>query len=137
MSAHPGSTNSGVSMHTTRRAVTGLGSARSGTGHFWLQRLTALANIPLVLAFLFFVIHAAGGTREEVVAFLGQPIVAIVVLLALLSIVTHMRIGMQVVIEDYVHGEGAKVLALMANTFFAVAVGCAGAFAILKISFGG
>jgi succinate dehydrogenase / fumarate reductase membrane anchor subunit len=124
-------------MRTMRRSVSGLGSARSGTGHFWLQRLTALANVPLVLAFLFIVIYAAGGTREEVVAFLGQPIVAIVVLLAILSIVVHMRIGMQVIIEDYVQGEGAKVLALMANTFFTIAVGCAAAFAILKISFGG
>jgi succinate dehydrogenase / fumarate reductase membrane anchor subunit len=124
-------------MRTTRRRVAGLGSARSGTGHFWLQRLTALANVPLVLAFLFIIIYAAGGTREEVVALLGQPIVAIVVLLALLSIVVHMRIGMQVIIEDYVQGEGAKVLALMANTFFTIAVGCAAAFAILKISFGG
>lgn len=129
--------HSGSSMSTTRRRVAGLGSARSGTGHFWLQRLTALANVPLVLAFLFIVIHAAGGTREEVVAFLGQPIVAIVVLLAILSIVIHMRIGMQVIIEDYVQGEGARVLALMANTFFTVAVGCAATFAILKISFGG
>ncbi|MDF2997720.1 MAG: succinate dehydrogenase, hydrophobic rane anchor protein [Xanthobacteraceae bacterium] len=124
-------------MSTTRRRVSGLGSARSGTGHFWLQRLTALANLPLVLSFLFIVIYAAGGTREEVVAFLGQPVVAIVVLLTLLSITTHMRIGMQVIIEDYVQNEGVKVLALMANTFFAVAVACAGAFAILKISFGG
>jgi succinate dehydrogenase / fumarate reductase membrane anchor subunit len=129
--------NSGSTMRTMRRRVAGLGSARTGTGHFWLQRLTALANVPLVLAFLFIVIYAAGGTREEVVAFLGQPIVAIVVLLALLSITVHMRIGMQVIIEDYVQGEGAKVLALMANTFFTIAVGCAGAFAILKISFGG
>jgi succinate dehydrogenase / fumarate reductase membrane anchor subunit len=129
--------HSGSSMSTSRRRVSGLGSARSGTGHFWLQRLTALANLPLVLSFLFIVIYAAGGTREEVVAFLGQPVVAIVVLLTLLSITTHMRIGMQVIIEDYVLSEGVKVLALMANTFFAIAVGCAGAFAILKISFGG
>jgi succinate dehydrogenase / fumarate reductase membrane anchor subunit len=75
-------------MSTTRRRVSGLGSARSGTGHFWLQRLTALANLPLVLSFLFIIIYAAGGTREEVVAFLGQPVVAIVVLLTLLSITT-------------------------------------------------
>lgn len=136
MSGHSGSSGS-ASMRTMRRRVSGLGSARSGTGHFWLQRLTALANVPLVLIFLGVVIHAAGGSHQEVVAILGQPIVAIVVLLALLSIVVHMRIGMQVVIEDYVHDEGMKVLALMANTFFTIAMGCAGAFAILKISFGG
>lgn len=124
------------SMRTTRRRVAGLGSARSGTGHFWLQRLTALANVPLVVAFLGIVLYAAGGSREEVVATLGNPLAAIVMLLALLSITLHMRIGMQVIIEDYVHAEGAKVLALMANTFFSVAILCAGAFSILKISFG-
>ena len=130
MSGHSGST-----MRTTRRRVSGLGSARSGTGHFWLQRLTALANVPLVLAFLFIVIYAAGGTREEVTAILGQPIVAIVVLLAILSIVVHMRIGMQVIIEDYVHDERQKLFLVIANTFFCVAVGLACAFAILTLSF--
>jgi len=128
---------SGPSMRTPRRRVAGLGSARSGTGHFWLQRLTALANVPLVLAFLAILVSVAGESHEVVLATLRYPLVAIVMLLALLSVVFHMRIGMQVVIEDYVHGEGAKILCLVANTFFAVAMGFAGAFAILKISFGG
>jgi succinate dehydrogenase / fumarate reductase membrane anchor subunit len=127
----------GSSMRTPRRRVSGLGSARSGTGHFWLQRLTALANVPLVLAFLAILVSVAGESHEVVLATLRNPLVAIIMLLALLSVVVHMRIGMQVVIEDYVHSEGAKVLSLVANTFFTVAMGCAGAFAILKISFGG
>lgn len=129
--------SSGSSLRTPRRRVAGLGSARSGTGHFWLQRLTALANVPLVLAFLAILVSVAGEPHEVVLATLRNPLVAIVMLLALLSVVFHMRIGMQVVIEDYVHGEGAKILCLVANTFFTVAMGCAGAFAILKISFGG
>ncbi|HSI39103.1 MAG TPA: succinate dehydrogenase, hydrophobic membrane anchor protein [Xanthobacteraceae bacterium] len=127
----------GSSMRTPRRRVAGLGSARSGTGHFWLQRVTALANVPLTLAFLFILITASGRSHAEVVALLGHPLVALVLLLALLSIVTHMRLGMQIIIEDYVHGEGAKVVALIGNTFFSIAVGVAGAFAVLKISFGG
>lgn len=132
MSASPGS-----SMRTPRRRVAGLGSARSGTGHFWLQRLTAIGNLLLILIALPIVIAAAGQEQAQVVAIIGYPLVAIVLLLLLFSICFHMRIGMQVVIEDYVHTEGLKVLALIANTFFTIAVGSAGAFAVLKISFGG
>jgi len=132
MSVSPGS-----SMRTPRRRVAGLGSARSGTGHFWLQRLTAIGNLLLILIALPIVIAAAGQEQARVVAIIGHPLVAIVLLLLLFSICFHMRIGMQVVIEDYVHTEGLKVLALIANTFFTIAVGSAGAFAVLKISFGG
>ncbi len=131
------STPSGTSMRTTRRRVSGLGSARSGTEHFWMQRVTALANIPLLLVFLGILIAVAGSSYEEAHALLGRPIVAIVMALALISVTNHMRIGMQVVIEDYVHAEGAKVVALIANIFFCVAVGLAGVFAVLKIGFGG
>ncbi|UOK72620.1 succinate dehydrogenase, hydrophobic membrane anchor protein [Ancylobacter polymorphus] len=132
MSVSPGS-----SMRTPRRRVAGLGSARSGTGHFWLQRVTAIGNLLLILIALPIVIAAAGQEQAQVVAIIGHPLVAIVLLLLLFSICFHMRIGMQVVIEDYVHTEGLKVLALIANTFFTIAVGSAGAFAVLKISFGG
>ncbi|WP_421699343.1 succinate dehydrogenase, hydrophobic membrane anchor protein [Ancylobacter sp.] len=132
MSVSPGS-----SMRTPRRRVAGLGSARSGTGHFWLQRLTAIGNLLLILIALPIVVAAAGQEQAQVVAIIGHPLVAIVLLLLLFSICFHMRIGMQVVIEDYVHTEGLKVLALIANTFFTIAVGSAGAFAVLKISFGG
>ncbi len=124
-------------MRTPRRRVAGLGSARSGTGHFWLQRLTAIGNLLLILIALPIVIAAAGQEQAQVVALIGHPLVAIVLLLLLFSVCFHMRIGMQVVIEDYVHAEGMKVLALIANTFFTLAVGSAGAFAVLKISFGG
>ncbi|GLK72199.1 succinate dehydrogenase, hydrophobic membrane anchor protein [Ancylobacter dichloromethanicus] len=132
MSVSPGS-----SMRTPRRRVAGLGSARSGTGHFWLQRLTALANLLLILIALPIVICVAGQGHAATLAMLGHPLVAIVLLLLLFSVCYHMKIGMQVVIEDYVHAEGTKVLALVANTFFTIAVGSAGAFAVLKISFGG
>ena len=128
---------SNSSMRTPLGRVRGLGSAKSGTGHFWLQRLTAIGNLLLILIALPIVIAAAGQEQAQVVAIIGYPLVAIVLLLLLFSICFHMRIGMQVVIEDYVHTEGLKVLALIANTFFTIAVGSAGAFAVLKISFGG
>ncbi|OYW59521.1 MAG: succinate dehydrogenase, hydrophobic membrane anchor protein [Azorhizobium sp. 32-67-21] len=124
-------------MRTPLGRVRGLGSARSGTEHFFVQRLTGAANLLLGICFLVIVISLAGSSYEAARATLGNPIVAVVILLTLLSVTTHMRIGMQVVIEDYVHGEGLKVLCIVANTFFTVAVGLAGAFAVLKISLGG
>ncbi|APF36250.1 succinate dehydrogenase, hydrophobic membrane anchor protein [Chelatococcus daeguensis] len=124
------------SLRTPLGRVRGLGSARSGTSHFWHQRLTALANVPLALAFIAIVVCAAGGGYDEALALVRSPLVALLLLLFILSATYHMRIGMQVIIEDYVHG-GAKVAAVIANTFFALLVAAAAVFAVLKISFGG
>lgn len=124
-------------MRTPLGRVRGLGSARSGTDHFFLQRVTGAANFVLAVLFVGIVISIAGSSFEAARATLSNPLVAVVILLALLSVTTHMRIGMQVIIEDYVHDEGMKVLCIVANTFFTVAVGLAGAFAVLKISLGG
>jgi succinate dehydrogenase / fumarate reductase membrane anchor subunit len=123
-------------MRTQARKVRGLGSARSGTEHFWLQRLTAVANVPLVLAFVVILIALAGRSHAAVVATLAQPTVAILMLAMLISIVVHMRLGMQAIIEDYVHSEGRKVALLMANTFFSIVIGLAAAFAVFRINFG-
>lgn len=128
---------SNSSMRTPLGRVRGLGSAKSGTGHFWLQRVTAVANVLLTLAFLWVVISLIGKPYGAAIATLSNPIVAILMLLFIVSGAVHMRLGMQVVIEDYVHHEGLKLVAVMANTFFAIAVGAACAFALLKISFGG
>jgi succinate dehydrogenase membrane anchor subunit len=122
-------------MSTPLGRVRGLGSARSGTEHFWRQRLTAVANVPLSIAFVFIVVALLGRNHAAVVQILGSPLVAVIMLLFIVSITTHMRIGMQVVIEDYVHDERAKLFLLMANTFFAIAVALASAFAILMLSF--
>ncbi|WID94166.1 succinate dehydrogenase, hydrophobic membrane anchor protein [Bosea vestrisii] len=128
---------SNSSMRTPLGRVRGLGSAKSGTGHFWLQRVTAVANVILTLAFLCIVISLIGKPYAVAVATLGKPYVAILMLLFTVSGAVHMRLGMQVIIEDYVQHEVLKILAVMANTFFAIAVGAACAFALLKISFGG
>ena len=124
-------------MRTPLGRVRGLGAARSGTDHFFLQRVTGAANLLLMIAFICIVISLAGESYATARAAIGSPFVAIVLLLTLLSVTTHMRIGMQVIIEDYVHGEAMKVLCIVANTFFTVAIGLAGAFAVLKISLGG
>jgi succinate dehydrogenase / fumarate reductase membrane anchor subunit len=128
---------SNSSMRTPLGRVRGLGSAKSGTGHFWLQRVTAVANVVLTVIFLGIVISLFGKPYPAAMATLSHPLVAILMLLFVVSGVVHMRIGMQVVIEDYIHGEGFKIAAVMANTFFAIAIGAACVFAVLKLSFGG
>jgi succinate dehydrogenase / fumarate reductase membrane anchor subunit len=124
------------SIRTPLARVRGLGSAKSGTEHFWRQRLTAVANIPLTIGFVLIVVSLLGRNQAAAAQILGSPIVAIVMLLFIVSVTVHMRIGMQVIIEDYVHGETAKLVLLMANTFFAIAVGLAAVFGIMKLSFG-
>lgn len=121
-------------MRTPLSRVRGLGSAKKGTEHFWLQRVTALANIPLAVFFVSAMIAHAGADYVTVTAFLSRPIVALVMLLLILSMVWHMRLGLQVVIEDYIHGYMAKLLALILNTFFALAVGTSSVLAILKLT---
>ncbi len=129
-------THSNASMRTPLGRVRGLGSAKSGTGHFWLQRMTAVANVPLAIAFLAIVVTLTRKGHADAVATVSHPLVAILLLLFIVSGVIHMRLGMQAIIEDYVHVEGSKVLAVMANTFFSIAVGFASVFAVLKISSG-
>ena len=116
--------------------VRGLGSAKSGTEHFWHQRLTAVANVPLTIAFVVIVVSLLGRNHAYVVQTLGSPLVAMLMLLFIGSSTYHMRIGMQVIIEDYVHGEVTKLVLVMLNTFFAIVVGLAAAYAIFKLSFG-
>ena len=124
------------SMRTPLARVRGLGSAKSGTQHFWHQRLTAIANVPLTIGFIAILMSLLGRGHAAVVQILGSPLVAIVMLLFIGSATYHMKIGMQVIIEDYVHDEKLKVAAIIANTFFAIAVAAVTVFAILKLSFG-
>ena len=123
-------------MSTPLGRVRGLGAARSGTEHFWRQRLTAVANVPLSIGFVLIVVGLLGRNHAAVVQILGSTLVAITMLLFIVTSAYHMWLGMQVIIEDYVHDENWKLVILMLNTFFAFAVGLAAVFAILKLSFG-
>jgi succinate dehydrogenase / fumarate reductase membrane anchor subunit len=123
-------------MSTPLARVRGLGAAKSGTEHFWRQRLTAVANVPLTIAFVLILVSLLGRNHAAAAQILGSPLVAIIMLLFILSITVHMRIGMQVVIEDYVHDEPGRLILLMLNTFFSLAVALASAYGILKLSFG-
>jgi succinate dehydrogenase / fumarate reductase membrane anchor subunit len=126
-----------ANMRTPLGKVRGLGSAREGTGHFWRQRLTAVANIPLILLFLGFLISINGSDYATVRAAFANPFVSLMFALVLFSALYHMRLGMQAIIEDYIHGEGMKLALIMLNTFFAILVGAACAYALIKLAFGG
>jgi succinate dehydrogenase / fumarate reductase membrane anchor subunit len=115
--------------------VMGLGSAKEGVAHWWAQRLTAVALIPLLLWFVIALIGLTGADRLAVVAWLHMPLPAIATVLMLIAVFWHMSLGLQVVIEDYVHAEWSKITLLVLNKFVAYALGAAGVFAVLRIAF--
>lgn len=125
-----------MSMRTPLSRVRYLGSAHDGTGHFWRQRLTGAANAVLVVALLAVIVSIVGAPYETVAARLGSPWVAVLFILFFVSAAIHMRIGLQVVVEDYIHGEGLKVGLLAASTFFSIAVAAVAILASLKLAFG-
>ena len=125
-----------MSMRTPLGRVLGLGAGKTGTEDFWLQRMTAIASIPLTIAGLVLVISLTGRSYPAVRQILASPLVAVLMILFVITIVTHMKIGVQGVIEDYVYDKNQKFTLLMLNVFFAWAIGLACVFAILKISFG-
>src|SRR5581483_5582980 len=118
-----------MTMRTPLGHVRGMGSARSGTTHFWHQRLTSIAGIPLSIFFVVLVVSLIGRNHAATVQILGSPWIAILMLLFILTVVYHMHIGMQVIVEDYAHGELWKLVLLIGNTFFCIAIGLASAFA--------
>jgi succinate dehydrogenase membrane anchor subunit len=123
-------------MATPLGKVRGLGAARRGTETFWLQRLTAVANVPLVIFLIVSIVSHIGADYGTVRAYLAQPLVAVAMLALVISASIHMRIGLKEIIEDYVHGEGAKLTALLLATFFAVGIALASTLALVKISLG-
>lgn len=109
---------------------------KSGTRHFWQQRATAVANVPLVLFLLWFIVSHLGAARADVVSSVQNPINAILLILSFVSILWHMRLGMEMVLEDYVHDGRMLRASLLLNTLFTVAAGMAALYAILRMSFG-
>lgn len=125
-----------MQLRTPIAQIRGLGSAREGVGHWKMQRLTAVANVVLVIWFLISAVSLAGAGYDETRAWLASPISTSLMLLLITSSFYHAKLGVQVVIEDYVHHEGIKLGALLAVTLMCIALGVACAVAILKTSLG-
>ncbi|AJY46081.1 succinate dehydrogenase, hydrophobic membrane anchor protein [Martelella endophytica] len=126
-----------MDMRTPLKKVRGLGASRGGTEHFWVQRMTAVALVPLTIFFVIFIIANAGKSYEDVTAALANPFAAVLIGLMVIAGLFHMRIGMQEIIDDYIHNELLKLCALMANTFFSILMGALCLFALVKIAFVG
>jgi succinate dehydrogenase / fumarate reductase, membrane anchor subunit len=116
--------------------VRGLGSAKSGSHHWWLQRVTALGNILLVTWFIVSLLRLPALDHGSVTAWLASPLAAVPMALLVLNVFWHFRIGLQVVVEDYVHG-GMRIVTLALLHLWTFGVGAAALFALFKIAFGG
>lgn len=115
----------------------GLGAARSGSGHFWLQRLTAMANIPLIIFFVWLLVKYLGRDYTTVHNVLACPMIAVLMLLMIVSSIYHMKLGLQVIIEDYVPQHSLRAFLLILNIMFCWAIAIACIISVLKINFGG
>ena len=123
-------------MRTPLSRVRYLGASHSGTSDFWRQRVTAVAMTLLIVPVIVVVMMLLGRNHAGAAQILGSLPIAIILLLFIIASTWHMKIGMQVVIEDYVHSETLKLVAIMANNFFSFAVALASIYAILKLSSG-
>lgn len=122
-------------MRTPLKNVRHLGSAKEGTDHFWRMRITAVANLILAPLFVVLLVSLVGQDYSVARRALGHPLVAIPFALFIGGGLIHMRLGMQTIIEDYVHSEGRKLVLLVLNTFFAIVIGVVALYALLKLSF--
>jgi succinate dehydrogenase / fumarate reductase, membrane anchor subunit len=124
-----------ASVGTARNRVRFLGSARSGTADAWAIRVTSVMLVPLSIAFVSVVLSLLGKDHAAVRAELGHPIPAILMLFFILATVFHMKLGMQSIIDDYVHDMHLKEWSLIANLVFSISIGLACVYAMLKLSF--
>lgn len=131
-----GSKSGAKSIRTPIARVRGLGAAHSGTSDFWRQRLTALALLLLFIPVVLIILTLLGRNHAAAAQILGSPLIAIIMMLFIIASCWHMKIGMQVVIEDYIHDEKLKLVSVIANNFFSIAVALASIYAIIKLSSG-
>ena len=126
-----------MSHRTPTGRVQGLGSAQHGVDHWWAQRLTALALVPLVIWSCISLVGLVGADHATFTAWLSTPSRAVIMLLLILATFYHMKLGLQIVIEDYIHSRGWNITLLVTNNFVCVLLGVASAFAVIKVALGG
>lgn len=126
-----------MSLRSPLGKVRGLGSAKEGVHHWWAQRLTAVALVPLVIWFVASVCSIAGADYQAVHNWIGSPVVSVLLVLLAIAVFHHAQLGLQVVIEDYVHTEWLKIASIVLVKFAALALGVATVFSIVKIAVGG
>ena len=125
-----------MSLVSPLNKVIGLGSAKEGAEHWWMQRLSAVALIPLGLWFSFALGAMDQLDYSSVVEFIRYPVNSILLVLALITLTYHSQLGVQVVVEDYVHSSSLKIITIVAVSFAHILVAVAGIFAILKVALG-
>lgn len=126
-----------MSIRTPLAHARGLGSAKSGTAHWWAQRLTAISLIPLTVWFVVSVVVLSGSGHDAMLAWVGNPLTAVLLVLLIIAGFHHMQLGLQVVVEDYVHTRWMEIALLLLIKGGAVLFGAIGIFSVLKIAFGG
>lgn len=124
-----------MKLRTELGKVRGLGAAGSGTDHWWLQRVTAIANVPLMIWLVASLVLGVGADYQVFTAWISQPLVGILLLLLICNSFIHWRLGLMEVVNDYLHKPAGKITALVAVNFFAVGAAAAAIFAVLKLSF--
>ena len=125
-----------MSLRTPLGNVLGLGSAKDGTGHFWGQRLSGISLLILGLWFVYSVLTIPGFTHADALAFIGAPLNSVLLMLLVVTMSYHSILGIQVVIEDYVHGHGLKLASLIISRFAHTFLAVAASYAIIKIGLG-
>ena len=123
-----------MSLRTPLSRVLGRGAAGEGTGHWWQQRVTAIALLPLSLWFFTGLLMRHAGMYVEIYDWLSRPWPALLTILLVVTLAWHSKLGVQVVIEDYVHGTGAKTTMLVLSTFLHALAALAGVFALLRLA---
>ena len=123
-----------MSLRSPLGKVRGLGSAKNGTHHWWMQKVTAVALIPLTIWFVSSIVQMTQADYEIVINWMNSPVVAILMTLFIITGIYHLKLGLQVIVEDYIHSEGSKMALQMLITFGCVAIAITAIFSILKIA---